>query len=69
METMKHIRPRVLIADIAFAENRLPVRRTTGILSAHPRGAAARPPVIDHAREGEPRSERKRQVPSRRHAA
>ncbi len=28
---MKCIRPRVLIADIAFTENRFPIRRTTGV--------------------------------------
>jgi hypothetical protein len=31
VNTMKCIRPFVLIADIAFTGNRLPVRRTTGV--------------------------------------
>lgn len=34
VNTTKCIRPLVLIADIAFTENLLPVRRTTGV---HPR--------------------------------
>jgi hypothetical protein len=33
---MKCIRPRVLIADIAFTENRFPVRRTTGLFPCSP---------------------------------
>lgn len=36
VKTMKCIRPRVLIADIAFTENRFPVGRTTGVLPLTP---------------------------------
>lgn len=31
--TMKHIRPLALIAAIAFAKNRLPLRRTLGVMT------------------------------------
>lgn len=34
--TVKYIRPVVLIADIASTENRLPVRRTTGVFPFSP---------------------------------
>ena len=40
VKTMKCIRPLVLIADIAFTENRLPVRRTTGVRPFGAPGAA-----------------------------
>jgi hypothetical protein len=31
VKTMKCIQPFVLVADIAFTENRFPVRQTTGV--------------------------------------
>lgn len=37
VKTMKRIPPFVLIADIAFTENRFPVRRTTGVRPRSPR--------------------------------
>ena len=37
VKTMKCIRPLVLIADIAFTENRFPVRRATGVRPCSPR--------------------------------
>jgi hypothetical protein len=36
VKTMKCIRPLVPIADIAFTENRFPLRRTTGVLPLAP---------------------------------
>ncbi len=36
VKTMKCVRPRVLIADIAFTENRFPMRRTTGVVPLAP---------------------------------
>ncbi|WP_435810459.1 hypothetical protein [Streptomyces rubiginosohelvolus] len=39
--TMKCIRPLALIADMALADNRLPVRRTTGVFPLLSSGAAS----------------------------
>lgn len=36
VKTMKCMRPLVLIADIAFTENRFPVRCTTGVTPLAP---------------------------------
>lgn len=42
VKTMKCMRPFVLIADIAFTENRLPVQRTMGV---HPLAPQVRPVI------------------------
>ncbi|OKJ88301.1 DUF5958 family protein [Streptomyces sp. CB02400] len=43
VKTMKYMQPLVLIADIALTENRLPVRRTTGVRPSAPQAAIHRP--------------------------